>query len=190
MVEDPGKTSSIVLPTFKLCCEDKSWRVRKVAAKGYAEVTEAIFGKGGDLPGAAQTTLIECYTQLLRDPEAEVRGCAALNISKVLSISWSAGGESVFKESIAPSLDDLSKDSTMDVRAKLAQALMEVASPSNPSVSDDTTIAVIRPIISAMLSNEEESDEVKNYILSKLPMLGKLLKSMDEVVAIVKGLSK
>jgi len=67
---------------------------------------------------------------------------------------------------------------------------MNVASPENDCITDETTLSFIRPVISGMLSNEDESDEVKNYILTQLPRLGKLLKDMDEIVAIIKGLSK
>lgn len=107
VVNDAGINHATVFPTFKNCAEDRSWRVRKVAARTFADVTAALA-----LPKENQADLVACFAKLLRDPEAEVRGAAALNIDKMVALT----SEQTFIESIAPTLDDLSKDATMDVR--------------------------------------------------------------------------
>jgi hypothetical protein len=58
------------LGTLLAAGEDKSWKVRLAFAKNFAELAEA-FGKE-----ITESNLIQTFTQLLNDSEAEVKNAA------------------------------------------------------------------------------------------------------------------
>ena len=63
------------LGTLLAAGEDKSWKVRLAFAKNFAELAEA-FGKD-----ITESNLIQTFTQLLNDSEAEVKNAAIQSLT-------------------------------------------------------------------------------------------------------------
>mmetsp|Transcript_9832 Transcript_9832/g.21911 ORF Transcript_9832/g.21911 Transcript_9832/m.21911 type:complete len:320 (-) Transcript_9832:103-1062(-) len=121
--------------------------------------------------------LFRCYSALLRDNEAEVRGGAVFQIAKMTQL----GGSQLFTNYIADTLPALSEDAVMEVRSKLAQSLMDCAEPTICSkVSDSIILKSFAPIFENFLS--DEYPEVQLHILNKLSRVSHLLSKMEGVV--------
>lgn len=68
------------LPIIIAATEDKSWRVRLELSKIFSEIAEA-FGEEAD-----NVSLIQIFTNLLRDAENDVRTAAIQSLSKFIKI--------------------------------------------------------------------------------------------------------
>jgi serine/threonine-protein phosphatase 2A regulatory subunit A len=177
-----GEVNSVnehVFGTFKNSCQDRSWRVRHGVGEGFATTVAAFNFTGDPLLQAVQ-----CYVDLAKDGEAEVRAAASSNLATLVDLV----GEEVFVTNIAECLDDLAKDPVMEVRSKLAQAVMDTV--SGGKLSDGTVLAHFQPLLLNLHKSEEESDEVKIHVLRKLPVMANLLPKMSDIVAVVKALAK
>jgi serine/threonine-protein phosphatase 2A regulatory subunit A len=94
------------LPIIIAATDDKSWRVRLALSKIFAELAEA-FGKE-----VADVSLIQIFTNLLRDAENDVRTASIQSLSKFIKI---VSPEKLVI--IVPHLQYLAKDSVWQVRA-------------------------------------------------------------------------
>ena len=183
VVGDCAENMSCLFPIVMNSFKDKSWRVRHSAAKNYSELSNALQCGQQD----PSKEIIDCYLQLLTDTEAEVRGASAANVARMADFV----GEDIFVSTIVPILNDLSKDPVMEVRSKLSAGIMDSTNHDVcAKLSDVVILDNLRPIIEGMLKNDEESDEVKINILSRLPLLSRVLSKMDEIVGVVKSLAR
>lgn len=104
------------LPIIIAATEDKSWRVRLTLSKIFAELAEA-FGKE-----VADVSLIQIFTNLLRDSENDVRTAAIQSLSKFIKI---VSPEKLVI--IVPHIQYLAKDSVPQVRAGTASIIGSLA---------------------------------------------------------------
>ena len=100
------------LPIIIAATEDKSWRVRLALSKIFAELAEA-FGKE-----VADVSLIQIFTNLLRDAENDVRSASILSLSKFIKI---VSPEKLVI--IVPHLQYLAKDSVFNVRSGTTEVI-------------------------------------------------------------------
>jgi len=172
--KDSNLNSEFVLPIVRNGCVDLSWRVRNNLAKNFAPIA-----KNMNFPVSStyQTELFLCFSGLLQDSEAEVRGAAVSNVAELTQL----GGCDLFSSHIAPFLPPLADDPVMEVRSRLAQSLMDCVSPSICScLSDKIILQTFRPLLENFLN--DEFPEVQLHILTKLSLLSSLLSKMDVVV--------
>lgn len=97
-----------LIPLIIAATEDKSWRVRLALSKNFAELTEA-FGKE-----TTDVSLIQIFTNLLRDTENDVKIAAIASLSQFIK-SISPDKMSIL---IGP-IQNLAKDGSAYVRGKV-----------------------------------------------------------------------
>lgn len=74
------ENKQLTLPIIIAATEDKSWRVRLALSKIFAEIAEA-FGEEAD-----NVSLIQIFTNLLRDAENDVRIASIESLTKFIKI--------------------------------------------------------------------------------------------------------
>jgi len=180
---DANLNAELVLPVIKGGCSDLSWRVRNNLAKEFAKVSTSM--GFGPVSVNWQTELFFCFSGLLQDSEAEVRGAAVTNIAKMTQL----GGPDLFNTHIAQNLPSLSDDAVMEVRSRLAQTLMDCCDPEICNcLTDRIVLQVFRPLLENFLG--DEFPEVQLHILKKLSRLSHLLSKMENVVTSVLQMTK
>ena len=117
------------LGTLLAAGEDKSWKVRLAFAKNFAELAEA-FGKD-----ITESNLIQTFTQLLNDSEAEVKNAAIQSLTLGLK---NLSTEKIVNHML-PTLSNAYADAQTTFKAGVANALCEMA----PLVGKDYTIGKI-----------------------------------------------
>ena len=105
------------LGTLLAAGEDKSWKVRLAFAKNFSQFADS-FGKE-----ITENNLIQTFTLLLNDNEAEVKLAAINNISDCMNILSS---EKIYNL-ILPTLQNAYPDATAQFRAGAAVALSDMA---------------------------------------------------------------
>ena len=71
------ETESLVMPVWRRCAEDKSWRVRYMVAEKFTDFQAAVG------PEVTKNDLVPAFCALLKDCEAEVRSASAHKVSVV-----------------------------------------------------------------------------------------------------------
>jgi serine/threonine-protein phosphatase 2A regulatory subunit A len=182
---DPVLNAELIFPVIKSGCSDLSWRVRNNLAKEFAPVATSMGFGGPNGNKSCQTDLFNCFSGLLQDTEAEVRGAAVTNIARMTQL----GGPELFNSHIAPNLPALSDDPVMEVRSRLAQTLMDCCDPTIcDCLNDRIILQVFRPLLENFLT--DEFAEVQLHILTKLSRVSNLLSKMDVVVSTVLQMTK
>lgn len=182
---DASLNADLIFPVIKNGCIDLSWRVRNNLSREYATVATSMGFAGPNGNKTCQTEIFNCFSGLLQDAEAEVRGAAVTNIARMTQL----GGPDLFNSHIAPNLPSLSDDPVMEVRSRLAQTLMDCC---NPEICDCLTDVIILQVFRPLLENflNDEFAEVQLHILTKLSRVSHLLSKMDVVVSTVLQMTK
>eukprot|EP00592_Proboscia_alata_P010835 CAMPEP_0194364970 /NCGR_PEP_ID=MMETSP0174-20130528/12917_1 /TAXON_ID=216777 /ORGANISM="Proboscia alata, Strain PI-D3" /LENGTH=686 /DNA_ID=CAMNT_0039139325 /DNA_START=108 /DNA_END=2168 /DNA_ORIENTATION=- len=195
---DAGLSADQVLPVIRAGCADLSWRVRHNLAKEYAKVASNLgFVSSQGINGTASAHLTEVFynfSGLLQDAEAEVRGSAVSNVADMTHLQLQVGASGpqsdLFLSHIAPTLQSLATDPVMEVRSRLAQALMDCCDTEkrDHQLADDIILSVFKPLLEGFLN--DEFAEVQLHILSKLSRVSHLLSRMEMVVNTILQMSK
>jgi serine/threonine-protein phosphatase 2A regulatory subunit A len=154
------ENKTFVIPLIIQMTGDKSWRVKLVLAKCFADLAEAV---GNDI---AENSLISIFSTLLRDPENEVRIAAVKSLKKfVLLLSL----EKI--QSILAYLQTLAKDAVSLVRTGVCDVLIEVLKMNLEPLGKEVTKVRIQPIITDLVNDKDT--EVKIEALKLLPLWSK-----------------
>jgi serine/threonine-protein phosphatase 2A regulatory subunit A len=140
------------LGTLLAAGEDKSWKVRLAFAKNFAAFADS-FGKE-----ITDNNLIQTFTLLLNDNEAEVKHAAILNISECLK---NLSTEKICNLML-PTLQNAYADATAQFKAGAAQALCEMAQ----IIGKEHTSQKVLPILMELL--KDDNSEVKLNVVSGL----------------------
>ena len=125
--------------------EDKSWKVRLAFAKNFAAFSDS-FGKE-----ITDNNLIQTFTLLLNDNEAEVKHAAINNISNCL-VNLST--EKICNLML-PTLQNTYADGTAQFKAGAASALSEMST----IIGKEFTAQKVLPILQELL--KDDNSEVK-----------------------------
>uniref|UniRef100_A0A6S9ACQ1 TOG domain-containing protein n=2 Tax=Ditylum brightwellii TaxID=49249 RepID=A0A6S9ACQ1_9STRA len=181
---DPQLNEDLVFGVFQSGCSDLSWRVRHNLAKEFSTVASSL-GFTDSRHQNRQIDVFNCFSSLLQDAEAEVRAAGVENIARMTQL----GGPDLFLSHIAPLLPSLADDPVMEVRSKLAQALMDCCDPSIcNALTDRIILQEFKPLLEGFLN--DEFAEVQLHILTKLSRVSHLLNQMDVVVSSILQMSK
>eukprot|EP00565_Helicotheca_tamesis_P001942 CAMPEP_0185726158 /NCGR_PEP_ID=MMETSP1171-20130828/2218_1 /TAXON_ID=374046 /ORGANISM="Helicotheca tamensis, Strain CCMP826" /LENGTH=589 /DNA_ID=CAMNT_0028394457 /DNA_START=3 /DNA_END=1772 /DNA_ORIENTATION=+ len=181
---DPQLNDELVFGIFQSGCGDLSWRVRHNLAKEFSTVAASL-GFTDSHFRERQTEVFNCFSSLLQDAEAEVRAAAVESVARMTQL----GGPDLFTSHIAPLLPNLADDPVMEVRSKLAQALMDCCDPSIcNALTDRIILQEFKPLLEGFLN--DEFAEVQLHILTKLSRVSHLLNKMDVVVSSILQMSK
>lgn len=148
-----------VLPTIKSCVQDKSWRVRYMAAEHFRSLCEAMG------PDITKNELVHYHVQLINDSEAEVRTASALKIAQVCQLY----PKDTIIHQLLPCVKQLVTDKSEHVRAALASEIMSLA----PILDKDSTIKHLLPFFLQLL--RDEFPDVRLNIISKLGVVNKVI---------------
>ncbi|KAL4433336.1 hypothetical protein ABPG74_017440 [Tetrahymena malaccensis] len=135
------------LPIIIAATEDKSWRVRLALSKIFAEIAEA-FGEEAD-----NVSLIQIFTNLLRDAENDVRTASIQSLTKFIKI---LSAEKLVI--IVPHLQYLAKDSVPQVRAGVTEVIQIMCT----LLPKDVTNLKLLPHIVDLF--EDENKEVRQGV--------------------------
>ena len=138
------ENKTYVIPLIIQMTGDKSWRVKLMLAKCFADLAEAV---GNDI---AENSLISIFSTLLRDPENEVRIAAVKSLKKfVLHLSL----EKV--QSILAYLQTLAKDAVSLVRTGVCEVLAEILKMNLEPLGKEVTKVRIQPIITDLVNDKD-----------------------------------
>lgn len=140
------------LGTLLAAGEDKSWKVRLAFAKNFAAFADS-FGKE-----ITDNNLIQTFTLLLNDNEAEVKHAAITNISECLK---NLSTEKICNLML-PTLQSAYADATAQFKAGAASSLCEMAQ----IIGKESTTQKVLPILNELL--KDENSEVKLNVVSGL----------------------
>ena len=129
-----------VLPVILAIAADRSWRVRWSLAVKIADVSGVMGNQ------VANNSLCECFENLLRDSEAEVRSAAAGNISKMCSRIR----KDVMIDRVLPIVNQIVTDSSDHARAACAAVINDLAS----LLGRDGTVEQLLPMLLQLLRDE------------------------------------
>jgi len=181
---DAELTSELVWPVVRGGCQDLSWRVRHNLSKEFATVAGSL-GFTSSEYGAKQTEIFRSFSGLLQDQEAEVRAVAVESIARMAQL----GGPDLFQAHITPALPTLAEDPVMEVRSKLAQAIMDCCDEATCAIlTDRVVLQDFKPLLEGFLN--DEFAEVQLRVLTKLARVSHLLARMDTVVGSILAMAK
>ncbi|EPB78712.1 HEAT repeat protein [Ancylostoma ceylanicum] len=146
----------LVRPVLSGLIDDKSWRVRFMVAEKLTEIQDAI---GEEM---TMTELVPAFTNLLKDPEGEVRGAAAQKLNTFCANLKKSARESAILNNILPVVKELVTDPNQHVKTELAGVIMGLA----PLVGKENTISQLLPIYMQLL--KDSTAEVRLNIISSL----------------------
>lgn len=132
--------------------EDKSWKVRLAFAKNFAELADS-FGKE-----ITDSNLIQTFTQLLNDNEAEVKNAAIQSMTQCLK---NLSTEKI-SNLLLPTLSNSYADAQTSFKAGVATAVSEMAG----IIGKDYTASKIVPILMELI--KDENSEVKLNVCNGL----------------------
>jgi serine/threonine-protein phosphatase 2A regulatory subunit A len=166
-------------------------RVRHDLAKNFSPVSAGLGFHFHSATAARLSELFLCYVALLQDMEAEVRHSAVTNVAYMTYL----GGSDLFMQHIAPLLPALAADPVMEVRSKLAQAMMDCVGSDDAEdglgerpLPDNIILEVLRPLLEGFLN--DEFAEVQLHVLNKLSRVAHLFSKMDVVVNAIMVMTK
>ena len=148
--ESSELTINLVHPLFMALANDRSWRIRYMLAKQFAQI---ILVLQKDKP---EMNPVKSFAALLKDAEPEVRSAAAAELVHVARV---ISPEEV-RQSLVPCLPMIITDPSAHVKASLAACLNDLA----PVVGPNTTIEHVLPLIIKLLS--DEASEVRLNIVT------------------------
>jgi len=132
-------------------CKDPSWRVRFLAASKFGVICSKL---------DVDQSVLELYSKLLKDSEAEVRAIAATqfpSLSKYVD-------EDLMNAKFLPTFKDLSTDENKYTRAHVAEVLV----PVGTQYSEQFIMTHILPLVLKLLKDPEPEPRLK--CLSKLDL--------------------
>jgi serine/threonine-protein phosphatase 2A regulatory subunit A len=132
--------------------EDKSWKVRLAFAKNFADIADS-FGKE-----ITDSNLIQTFTQLLNDNEAEVKNAAIQSMTQCLK---NLSTEKI-SNLLLPTLQNSYADAQTSFKAGVAIAVSDMAS----IVGKDYTLTKILPILMELI--KDDNSEVKLNVCNGL----------------------
>ena len=148
------------LGTLLAAGEDKSWKVRLAFAKNFAELADA-FGKE-----ITEGNLIQTFSQLLNDYEAEVKNAAIQSMTLCLK---NLSTEKIIGIML-PNLQNSYVDAQTNYKAGVASALCEMG----PIIGKENTTSKILPILMELI--KDDNSEVKLNVVQGMikiaPVLG------------------
>ncbi|KAL3068130.1 hypothetical protein niasHS_011037 [Heterodera schachtii] len=153
--EDSAKLAQ-VKPIAVSLVQDKSWRVRYMAADKIVQIQQAFGTKIGI------EEIVGWYTGLLKDCEGEVRDAAAEKLQSFCAALSEEGRKKGIIEEILPVIRPLTTDANQHVKIALAQVVMGLA----PLLGNQCTIEHLLPIFLSML--RDDTPEVRLNIISSL----------------------
>ncbi|KAJ1352576.1 hypothetical protein KIN20_008962 [Parelaphostrongylus tenuis] len=149
----------LVRPILAGLMDDKSWRVRFMVAEKLTEIQEAV---GEEM---TLTELVPAFTNLLKDPEVEVRGVAARKLNTFCANLKKSTREAVILNNITPVVKELISDPNQHVKTELAGVILGLA----PLVGKENTIAQLLPIYMQLL--KDSTAEVRLNVINSLDKL-------------------
>jgi serine/threonine-protein phosphatase 2A regulatory subunit A len=138
---------------------DKSWRVRYMAADRFEKLASALDST------ESRERFVPAFVKLMRDSEAEVRTA----ISKQIPGFSALISRNVILSEIIPNVELLASDSSQHVRAALASELSRLA----PLLGKDKTIEYLLPTFLQML--KDDFPDVRLNIISKLQVVNDVI---------------
>lgn len=140
------------LGTLVAAGEDKSWKVRLAFAKNFADIADS-FGKE-----ITDSNLIQTFTQLLNDNEAEVKNAAISSMTQCLK---NLSTEKI-SNLLLPTLQNSYADAQTTYKAGVATAVSDMAS----IVGKDYTLTKILPILMELI--KDDNSDVKLNVCNGL----------------------
>jgi serine/threonine-protein phosphatase 2A regulatory subunit A len=181
---DPELTSELVFPVVRGGCQDLSWRVRNHLSKEFATVAASL-GFTAPEYESLQVEIFRLFSSLLQDNEAEVRSVAVDAVARMAQL----GGPDLFQAHITPALPILAEDPVMEVRSKLAHAIMDCCDETTCAIlTDRVVLQDFKPLLENFLN--DEFAEVQLRVLTKLSRVSHLLARMDTVVGSILAMAK
>jgi serine/threonine-protein phosphatase 2A regulatory subunit A len=149
------------VPVCLAAGEDKSWKVRLHFAQNFPQLAEAY---GRDI---TESSLVQTFTQLLKDIEPEVKAAALISLGPVLRILSQDKIISLIYPAVAALVQDASSSHTVlrsaaDVIAELAEA-----------VGRDFTSSRLLPLEIELL--KDDHPEVKLHVLKRLSRISSIV---------------
>lgn len=177
-------TSELVFPVVRGGCQDLSWRVRNNLSKEFATVASSL-GFTDAKYESQQVEVFRLFSSLLQDNEAEVRSVAVDSVARMAQL----GGPDLFQAHITPALPSLAEDPVMEVRSKLAHAIMDCCDETTCAIlTDRVVLQDFKPLLENFLI--DEFAEVQLRVLTKLSRVSHLLARMDTVVGSILAMAK
>jgi len=137
-------------------CSDESWRVRLTAADKMHELLSLT---------PLKSIIIESYSKLFEDNEAEVRNICCLRLENICSKS----GKDDIIDKILIQLKKLEKDSVNYVRAALASSLLKSA----PLIGKSKTNDYIFPIFLNLI--KDENHDIRLTLFKSIDSLNQVI---------------
>lgn len=139
--------------------EDRSWRVRYMAASKYADIAESM------QPANQLPKFLSLYVELTKDTESEVRAAVAKQTDGVCQLL----SENNILDDVVPCLDQLVEDQSEGVREALATQISNIS----PKLGREKTIEYLLPLFLHML--KDENSEVRLQIISNLQVINEVI---------------
>lgn len=155
------KTS--IVPLIRGGAEDKSWRVRHAVAENILEIEKLSIGD------VTQIGLVDIYTALLKDSEAEVKSAAVGKLKEFCETLLKDSRESITVKSFLPIVKEMINDPNIQVKISLAGVLMGLS----PIIGKVNTTEHLLPIFLTQL--KDENAEVRLNLISKLDCLSEVI---------------
>ena len=182
---DPELTSELVFPVVRGGCQDLSWRVRNNLSREFATVASSLGFASAPQYEAQQVETFRLFSSLLQDNEAEVRSVAVDSVARMAQL----GGPDLFQAHITPALPLLADDPVMEVRSKLAHAVMDCCDEATGAIlTDRVVLSDFKPLLENFLN--DEFAEVQLRVLTKLSRVSHLFARMDTVVGSILAMAK
>lgn len=147
MSENKQHTLKIILSAF----EDKSWKVRLIVSKRFAQFAES-FGKE-----ITNQDLIGAYFNLLQDSEPEVKNAAVASVSKSIDNVTDKNLDSIFGV-----LSKQFKDSHSQYKISVIHALSDMAK----KLGSDFTLQKIATVLFELI--KDDNSEVRLTVVQNL----------------------
>merc|ERR1719428_2477934 len=118
-VSEVKRRDDLLRTYFRLCGEDKSWRVRYMVADHAQQLCEVFESQ-------VKSSILPLFLKLLQDQEAEVRAIAAARLASVAALH----PKKEFLDSLLPAIEKLTmpKELSTPVRISLAGSVLNLAS--------------------------------------------------------------
>ncbi|CAN6650688.1 protein phosphatase PP2A regulatory subunit A [Trichomonascus vanleenenianus] len=153
------KHNSELISYTTVLFNDKSWRVRYMAADRFEKLAVAL--NSAEL----RDKFVTVFLQLMRDNEAEVRTAIAKQIPGFCSLI----SRDVILAQVVPEVEELASDSSQHVRAALATQLSRLA----PLLGQEKTTESLLPVFLLML--KDSHPDVRLNIISTLQTLNEVI---------------
>jgi len=160
---EPEERDALMLPMVRCFANDKSWRVRYMAA----DQLPALCASLGD--DALRDELLPSFLKLLRDGEAEVRTAAAFKVTdvtkKIVQLPPNEDGDNgldLAVINVIPVVRELVTDPSQHVRAALASNVMGLAFELGVEVTMKEVLELVLTLL------KDEFPDVRLNVISKL----------------------